>query len=116
MLGDSIQEMMDETEEKAYPKLLKQLKAKGVLYFETPLICSDVDNVEQQQFLSFMHVTMALLRERNKELYTYMVNQMINSRANYIELSYSQMIQQVFIQSQHHQHESGSTSASTAQS
>jgi hypothetical protein len=81
--------MMDHTEENSYNKLLKQLKAKGLQYFETPLICSDVENIEQQQFLSFMHVTMKLLRERNKQLYTYMVNQMINSRANYIELSYS---------------------------
>lgn len=62
-----------------------------------------------------MHVTMKLLRERNKQLYTYMVNQMINSRANYIELSYSQMIQQVFIQVQHHQQDSGSSGANGSQ-
>ena len=52
-----------------------------------------------------MQVTMSLLRLRNKEMYTYMVNELINSRANYIELCYSQMIQQVFIQTQHNQSE-----------
>jgi hypothetical protein len=34
-------------------------------------------------------------------LYTNLVNQLINSRANYIEVSYSQMVQSVFIQNDH---------------
>lgn len=33
-----------------------------------------------------------------------MINQLINCRANYIELAYSQMIQQVFIQSHQNTH------------
>ena len=40
-----------------------------------------------------------MIREKQKDLYTNLVNQLINSRANYIEVSYSQMIQSVFIQS-----------------
>lgn len=34
-------------------------------------------------------------------MYTNLVNQLINSRANYIEVSYSQMVQSVFIQNDH---------------
>tara|TARA_B110000285_G_scaffold185786_1_gene210849 strand:+ start:188 stop:310 length:123 start_codon:yes stop_codon:yes gene_type:complete len=40
--------MLEWTEEKSYDKLVKQLKAKGIQYFETPLVCSDTANVEQQ--------------------------------------------------------------------
>ena len=53
-----------------------------------------------------MHVTMNMVRTREKVLYTSLINQLINARADYIELSYSQMIQQVFIQAE--QKQSGS--------
>ena len=85
--------MIEDIEEKSYNKLIKQFKARGIQYFETPLVVSDTSNSEQQHFLSFMQVTMGLLRLRNKDTYTYMINQLLNCRANYIELSYSQMIQ-----------------------
>ena len=47
-----------------------------------------------------MQVTTKMVREREKDVYTNLINQLINCRANYIELSYSQMIQQVFIQAE----------------
>ena len=58
---------------------------------------------EAKQFLQFMQVTMKMVREREKDVYTNLINQLINCRANYIELSYSQMIQQVFIQAEQKQ-------------
>lgn len=33
-----------------------------------------------------------MVRERQKDVYTNLINQLINARANYIELAYSQMI------------------------
>lgn len=99
-LDASIQELIVDTTEKSYQTLVKQLQQKSVQYFETPLMSSDATsgNDEAKQFLQFMQVTMKMVREREKDVYTNLINQLINCRANYIELSYSQMIQQVFIQ------------------
>ena len=41
-----IQEMIEDVEEKSYNKLVKQLKAKGLHYFETPLVVNDEHNIE----------------------------------------------------------------------
>lgn len=35
---------------------------------------------------------MQLLRSRDRDTYTFLVNQLIDARANFIEMSYSQMI------------------------
>jgi len=46
-MDESIQGMIEDIEEKSYNKLVKQLKAKGLQYFETPLVVNDEHNVEQ---------------------------------------------------------------------
>lgn len=84
--------MIDDTTERSYQALVKQLQQKSVHYFETPLMSSDGPmggNDEAKQFLQFMHVTMKMVRTREKVLYTSLINQLINARADYIELSYS---------------------------
>lgn len=60
---------------------------------DTSPASAGTDSDEAKQFLQFMHVTMNMVREREKPLYTSLINQLINARADYIELSYSQMIQ-----------------------
>ena len=45
-LDQSVEDMLDYTEQNSYETLLKELKSKGMHYFETPLICSDTSNIE----------------------------------------------------------------------
>lgn len=40
-----------------------------------------------------MKVAMKMVRDREKDLYKNLINQLIDARAGYIELAYSQMIQ-----------------------
>ena len=70
----SIQAIVEECEEKSYTKLVKQLQQKGLRYFETPLMVQDKKNTEAHHFLSFMQVTMSMMRERNKDMYRHMIN------------------------------------------
>jgi hypothetical protein len=40
--------MLEYTEDKSYDKLVNQLKDKGMQYFDTPLVCTDTNNLEQK--------------------------------------------------------------------
>jgi len=67
-------------EDNAYVRLVKQLKDK-IRYFDTPL-------ETQPDFLTFLKITLKMLREKSLELYSYIFNELIRSRTKYIELSY----------------------------
>lgn len=47
-LLESVQQLIEDIESKSYQVLVKHLTAKGVHYFETPLVVSDTLNQEQQ--------------------------------------------------------------------
>mmetsp|Transcript_5491 Transcript_5491/g.9313 ORF Transcript_5491/g.9313 Transcript_5491/m.9313 type:complete len:378 (-) Transcript_5491:541-1674(-) len=102
VLLQSIEKTLQEAEDSSYEKLVQEFKAKGIHYFDTPLMCQSSTplaskelsrtQMDSREFLQFMQVTMKLQRERDKEGYRHIVNQLINCRANFVELSYSQMI------------------------
>lgn len=69
-------------------RLVKQLKEQ-IRFFETPL-----ENIPE--FLTFLKVTMKILREKNRDLYIYMFNELIQARARYIELNFQENIVMIF--------------------
>lgn len=69
-------------------RLVKQLKEQ-IRFFETPL-----ENMPE--FLTFMRVTMKILREKNQELYTYMFNELVSARSRYIELNFKENLNLIF--------------------
>lgn len=79
-LVNSISDFKKYVEDSAYVKLVKQLK-ENIRLFETPL-------ESMPEFLTFLKVTMKILREKSRELYSFMVNELVKSRARYIDLSF----------------------------
>ena len=69
-------------------KLVKQLK-ENIRLFETPL-------ESMPKFLTFLKVTMKILREKSRDLYSFMINELVKSRARYIELSFQENIALIF--------------------
>ena len=62
-----------------------------IRFFETPL-------ESMPEFLTFLKVTMKILREKSKDLYTFMVNELVKSRIRYIDLSYRENVGLIFAQ------------------
>ena len=75
-------------EDSAYVKLVKQLK-ENIRLFETPL-------ESMPEFLTFLKVTMKILREKSRELYSFMINELVKSRARYIDLSFQENVALIF--------------------
>ena len=75
-------------EDSAYVKLVKQLK-ENIRLFETPL-------ESMPEFLTFLRVTMTILREKSRDLYSTMINELIRSRARYIDLSFQENVALIF--------------------
>ena len=50
------------------------------------------------EFLTFLKVTMKILREKSRDLYTFMVNELVKSRIRYIDLSYKENVGLIFVQ------------------
>lgn len=48
------------------------------------------------EFLTFLKVTMKILREKSRELYSFMINELVKSRARYIELSFRENVALIF--------------------
>jgi len=48
------------------------------------------------EFLTFLKVTMKILREKSRELYSFMVNELVKSRARYIDLSFQENVALIF--------------------
>ena len=67
---------------------MKQLKEQ-IRFFETSL-----ENMPE--FLTLLKVTMKILKEKNKDLYTYMFNELVQARVRYIELSWQENIAIIF--------------------
>ena len=84
----SIFEMEQFIEECAHLRLVKQLKEQ-IRLFETPL-----ENTPE--FLTFLKVTMKILRDKNKEYYAYMFNELVAARARYIELNFKENVSLIF--------------------
>ena len=70
--------------------LVKQLKEQ-IRFFEKPL-------ESMPEFLTFLKVTMKILREKNRDLYTFMINELVKSRIWYIDLSYKENVGLIFVQ------------------
>jgi len=84
----SIYEMEHYIEDCAHLRLVKQLKEQ-IRFFETPL-----ENMPE--FLTFLKVTMKMLREKNKEYYMFMFNELVSARARYIELNLKENVNLIF--------------------
>jgi len=84
ILAKSVAEYRDYIEEGAHVKLVKQLK-ENIRFFETPL-----ENLPE--FLTFLRVTMKILREKSRDLYTYLINELVKARSRYIDLSFRENI------------------------
>lgn len=89
-LAESILESVKFVEESAYAKLVKHLKQK-IKVFDTPL-------ENQPEFLVFMKVTFKMLRQKSIEMYGHIINELIQSRAKYIQLSYNEKTQMIYAQ------------------
>lgn len=87
-MAKSIKELEQYIEDCAHLRLVKQLKEQ-IRFFETPL-----ENMPE--FLTFMKVTMKILREKNQEYYTYMFNELVAARSRYIELNFRENINLIF--------------------
>lgn len=48
------------------------------------------------EFLTFLKVTMKILREKNKEYYAFMFNELVSARARYIELNLRENVNLIF--------------------
>ena len=48
------------------------------------------------EFLTFLKVTMKILREKSRELYSFMINELVKSRARYIDLSFQENVALIF--------------------
>ena len=57
--------------------------------FETPL-------ESQPHFLTFLKVTMRIMINRNREMYSFMINELIKARGRFIELNYAENIALIF--------------------
>lgn len=79
---NSISESIKFVEDNAYVKLVKHLRAK-IRLFDTPL-------ENHPEFLTFMKVTLKMLKNKSLEMFGHIVNDLIKSRARYIELSYQE--------------------------
>jgi len=89
-LVQSVVENQQFIEDNVYVKLVKQLKEQ-IRFFETPL-------ESMPEFLTFLKVTMKILREKSRDLYTFMVNELVKSRIRYIDLSYKENVGLIFVQ------------------
>ena len=67
---------------------MKNLK-EHMRQFETPLEA-------QPDFLTFLKVTLRIMRERNREMYSFMINELIKARTRYIEMSYGENVALIF--------------------
>ena len=84
----SIVDFKQYVEDSAYVKLVKQLK-ENIRLFETPL-------ESMPEFLTFLKVTMKILREKSRDLYSFMINELVKSRARYIDLSFQENVALIF--------------------
>jgi hypothetical protein len=57
--------------------------------FETPL-------ENQPDFLTFLKVTMRIMINSNREMYSFMINELIKARGRFIELNYQENIALIF--------------------
>ena len=48
------------------------------------------------EFLTFLKVTMKILRDKSREHYSFMINELIKSRARYIDLSFQENVALIF--------------------
>ena len=85
-----MQEFQKFIEDNAFVVLVKQLKEQ-IRFFEKPL-------ESMPEFLTFLKVTMKILREKNRDLYTFMINELVKSRIRYIDLSYRENVGLIFVQ------------------
>jgi hypothetical protein len=88
VMTQSIFEMEQYIEDCAHLRLVKQLKEQ-IRLFETPL-----ENTPE--FLTFLKVTMKILRDKNKEYYAYMFNELVAARSRYIELNFRENVNLIF--------------------
>ncbi|CDW72169.1 UNKNOWN [Stylonychia lemnae] len=88
VLASSIAESIKYVEDHAYVKLVKHLRTK-IRLFDTPL-------ENQPEFLTFMKVTLKMLKSKSNEMYGHIVNDLLQSRARYIDLSYQEKSAQIF--------------------
>ena len=87
-LVQSVVENQQFIEDNVYVKLVKQLKEQ-IRFFETPL-------ESMPEFLTFLKVTMKILRDKSREHYSFMINELIKSRARYIDLSFQENVALIF--------------------
>lgn len=69
-------------------KLVKHLRNK-IRIFDTPL-------ETQPEFLTFMKVTLKMLKAKSIDMYAHIINELIKARAKYIELSFQEKSNLIF--------------------
>eukprot|EP00347_Sterkiella_histriomuscorum_P002796 403366766 len=87
-LANSIGESIKFVEDNAYVKLVQHLKAK-IRLFNTPL-------EHHPEFLTFMKVTLSMLRNKSLEMYSHIINDLIIHRSLYINVSFQEKTNQIF--------------------